>query len=314
MTETEFALRIETVRHFNRFYTKQIGVLLDGLLRSPYSLTEARIIYELARREDSTATELGAKLGLDAGHLSRILHGFQTGGLVVKRRAANDGRRSLLNLTEQGRAAFAMLNSRSQDDAGQMLRSLSAADQNRLVAAMHTIEDVLGAGPKRSTPYVLRPHQPGDMGWVVHRHGVLYAEEYGFDERFEALVATITAKFIDTYDPRRERCWIAEMDGRIVGSVFIVRHSKTVAKLRLMLVEPKARGLGVGTRLVEECIRFARRTGCRKITLWTNSVLVAARHIYKQAGFTLVHSEPHTSFGQDLVGETWELALPKGGE
>ena len=311
MTETEFAERIEVVRRFNRFYTKQIGVLLDGLLRSPYSLTEARIIYELANRQDATATELGAELGLDAGHLSRILRGLQRGGLVVKRRAAYDGRQSLLNLTDPGRAAFAMLNSRSQDEVGQLLRSLSAEHQSRMVAAMHTIEDVLGAGPERSTPYVLRPHQPGDMGWVVHRHGVLYAEQYGFDERFEALVATITAKFIDTYEPRGERCWIAEMDGRIIGSVFIVRHSKTVAKLRLMLVEPKARGLGVGTRLVEECIRFARRTGYRKITLWTNSVLVAARHIYEKAGFTLVHAEPHTSFGQHLVGETWELALPK---
>ncbi len=309
MTESEFALRIETVRHFNRFYTKQIGVLLDGLLRSPYSLTEARIIYELARREDSTATELGAKLGLDAGHLSRILHGFQSGGLVVKRRAANDGRRSLLNLTEQGRAAFAMLNSRSQDDAGQMLRSLSATDQNRLVAAMHTIEDVLGAGPKRSTPYVLRPHQPGDMGWVVHRHGVLYAEEYGFDERFEALVATIVAEFIERFEPRRERCWIAEVDGEIMGSVFLVRQSDADAKLRLLLVDPEARGLGLGARLVAECIRFARRTGYARITLWTNSVLVAARHVYRQAGFKLVDQAPHTSFGRDLVGETWELPL-----
>jgi DNA-binding MarR family transcriptional regulator/GNAT superfamily N-acetyltransferase len=309
MAHTDVSQRAAVVRQFNRFYTRQIGVLTEAYLRSPFSLTEARVLYELAHREQATATELGGELGLDAGYLSRILLNFRKHGLIDKQRSENDGRQSVLRLTDKGQAAFATLNSRSQVEIEATLSKLTAEDQNRLVDAMRTIEGLFGAQPEQKVPYILRPHQPGDMGWVVHRHGVLYAEEYGWNEQFEALVAEIVAKFIQHYDPRRERCWMAEKDGEIVGSVFLVKKSDTVAKLRLLLVEPKARGLGIGARLVEECIRFARQAGYRKIILWTNSVLVAARHIYEKAGFSLIASEPHHSFGHDLIGETWELTL-----
>jgi DNA-binding MarR family transcriptional regulator len=309
MATTDFSQFLEAVRRFNRFYTKQIGVLQEGFLKSPFSLTEARVIYEFAHHEKTTATELSNELGLDAGYLSRILRGFKKRGLINKKPSETDGRQSMLWLTEKGQDAFASLNARSRNEIGAMLGSLSIADQNRLVKAMHTIEGLLGAQPEHKVPYLLRPHQPGDMGWVVHRHGVLYSEEYEWDEQFEALVAGIVAKFIQQYDPKRERCWIAEMDGEIVGSVFLVKESETVAKLRLLLVEPKARELGIGSRLVNECVQFARRVGYRKIILWTNNVLQSARHIYEKAGFRLVHEEPHHSFGHDLIGETWELEL-----
>jgi DNA-binding MarR family transcriptional regulator/GNAT superfamily N-acetyltransferase len=309
MAETDLSQRVEAVRRYNRFYTQQIGVLQEGLLRSPFSLTEARVIYELAHHEETTATELSNELGLDAGYLSRILSSFKKRGLIDKQPSKSDGRQSILWLTEQGQEAFAMLNGRSHNEIEAMLNELSAEDQKRLVEAMLVIEGLLGAQPEHKVPYLLRPHQPGDMGWVVHRHGVLYAEEYGWDEQFEALVAGIVAKFIQNYDPKRERCWIAEKDGDNVGSVFLVKQSDKVAKLRLLLVEPKARELGIGTRLVAECIGFARRAGYRKITLWTNNVLLAARHIYEKAGFRLIHEEPHHSFGHDLIGETWELEL-----
>jgi len=309
MAENDIHQRAEAVRRFNRFYTKQIGVLHEGLLRSPFSLTEARVIYELAHYEKTTATELSNELGLDAGYLSRILHSFKKRGLIDKQLSQTDGRQSLLTLTEKGQGAFAMLNARSRNEVGAMLSKLSAADQNRLVKAVHTIEGLLGARPEHKVPYLLRPHQPGDMGWVVQHHGVLYDEEYRWDEQFEALVAGIVAKFVQNYNPKQERCWMAEMEGEVVGSVFLVKHSKKVAQLRLLLVEPRARGLGLGTRLVSECVRFARQAGYRKIMLWTNSVLLAARHIYEKAGFRLVHEEPHQSFGHDLIGETWELKL-----
>jgi DNA-binding MarR family transcriptional regulator/N-acetylglutamate synthase-like GNAT family acetyltransferase len=309
MAKTDLSQRIEAVRRFNRFYTQQIGVLQEGLLRSPFSLTEARVIYELAHHEKTTATELGNELSLDAGYLSRILSGFKKRGLIDKQPSKSDGRQSILWLTEQGQDAFAMLNARSHNEIEAMLNELSTEDQTHLVEAMLVIEGLLGAQPEHKVPYLLRPHQPGDMGWVVHRHGVLYAEEYGWDEQFEALVADIVAKFIQHYDPKRERCWIAEKEGANVGSVFLVKQSDTVAKLRLLLVEPKARGLGVGTRLVNECIRFARQAGYQELTLWTNNVLHAARHIYEKTGFRLVHEEPHHSFGHDLIGETWELKL-----
>jgi DNA-binding MarR family transcriptional regulator/GNAT superfamily N-acetyltransferase len=309
MVEKKMYEHVEAVRRFNRFYTKQIGVLHERLLRSPFSLTEARVIYELAHHEKTTATELSNELGLDAGYLSRLLRSFKKRGLIHKQPSQADGRQTLLSLTEQGEEAFAMLNARSRSEVGAMMSVFSAADQNRLVKAMHTIEGLLGAQPERKVPYLLRPQQPGDMGWVVHRHGVLYAEEYGWDEQFEALVAGIVAKFIQHYNPKQERCWVAEMDGEIVGSVFLVKKTGTVAQLRLLLVEPKARGLGIGTRLVGECIRFARRVGYRKIVLWTNSVLNAARHLYEEAGFHLIHEEPHHSFGHDLIGQTWELKL-----
>jgi DNA-binding MarR family transcriptional regulator/N-acetylglutamate synthase-like GNAT family acetyltransferase len=309
MAESDLERRIEVVRRFNRLYTRRIGVLHEGYLDSPFSLTEVRVLYELAHREKATASELGKELGLDAGYLSRILRGFRQRGLIADKPSEADGRQRLLWLTEQGQAVFAPLHARSRDEIGAMLRALSPAEQHRLVEAMRTIEGLLGARPEHELPYLLRPHGPGDMGWVVHRHGVLYAQEYGWDEQFEALVASIVAKFIQHFDPKRERCWIAERDGEIAGSVFLVSQSKTVAKLRMLLVEPKARGLGIGTRLVDECVRFARAAGYRKIVLWTNSVLVAARHMYEQAGFRLVHAEPHHSFGHDLIGETWELQL-----
>jgi DNA-binding MarR family transcriptional regulator/GNAT superfamily N-acetyltransferase len=309
MAEASFDQRVAAVRRFNRFYTKQIGLLHEGHLASPFSLTAVRVLYELAHREKSTAAELGKELGLDAGYLSRILRGFEKHGLIHRQPSKSDGRQTLLSLTEKGQKAFAPLHARSRDEIGATLGALSPAEQHRVLAAMHTIEDLLGAQPEQKAPYMLRPHQPGDMGWVVHRHGTLYAQEYGWDERFEALVAGIVATFIEDYDPRRERCWIAEKDGEIVGSVFLVKHSKTVAQLRLLLVEPKARGLGIGARLVDECVRFARHAGYRKLTLWTNSVLRAARRIYQAAGFRLVHEESHRSFGHDLVGETWELPL-----
>lgn len=309
MVDNDLYQLAEAVRRFNRFYTKQIGVLHERLLRSPFPLTEARVIYELAHHEKTTATELSNELELDAGYLSRLLRSFKKRGLIHKQPSQTDGRQNFLSLTEQGQKAFAMLNARSRNEVAAMLSHLSTTDQNRLVKAMQTIEELLGAQPERKVPYLLRPHQTGDMGWVVHRHGVLYSEEYGWDEQFEALVAGIVAKFVQNYDPKQERCWIAEMDGEVVGSVFLVKKSRTVAQLRLLLVEPKARRLGIGTRLVSECIRFARQVGYRKIVLWTNNVLHAARHLYEEANFRLVDEEPHHSFGHDLIGQTWELKL-----
>jgi DNA-binding MarR family transcriptional regulator/N-acetylglutamate synthase-like GNAT family acetyltransferase len=309
MAETSFEQRVAAVRRFNRFYTKQIGLLHEGYLESPFSLAEVRVLYELAHRDTPTAAELRRELGLDAGYLSRILRGFEKRGLIHRTPSEADGRQTLLSLTEKGRRAFAPLHTRSRDEIGALLSRLSPAEQHRALEAMHTIEQLLGALPEPRAPYLLRPHQPGDMGWVVHRHGTLYAQEYGWDERFEALVAGVVAKFIEHHDPKRERCWIAEKDGEIVGSVFLVGRSKTVAQLRLLLVEPKARGLGIGARLVGECMRFARHAGYRKVTLWTNSVLRSARRIYQAAGFRLVREAPHRSFGADLVGETWDLPL-----
>ncbi len=301
--------RIASVRKFNRFFTREIGVLREGLLHSPYSLTESRLLFELAHHDNLTASALCRELGLDPGYLSRILARLEQQGLIGKARSETDARQQLLCLTDAGRDAFALLDKRSRDEVAEMLADLTEEDQQRLLKAMHTIETILNKGFKFSEPFVLRQHQPGDMGWVTHRHGVLYTQEYGWDEHFEALVAEIVSKFINNYNPARERCWIAEMDGEIVGSVFVVQASETVAKLRLLLVEPKARGLGLGSRLVEECIRFARRCGYQKLTLWTNSVLREARHIYEKKGFVLVAEEQHHSFGHDLVGETWELTL-----
>ncbi len=309
MAESDFDQRVAAVRRFNRFYTRQIGLLQESYLKSQFSLSQVRVLYELAHHERPTATELGRELGLDPGYLSRILRLFERRGFLKRTPSKADGRQSHLFLTARGQAAFAPLNARSREEIGSMLRALRARDQIRLVDSMHAIEGVLGAQPEKKVPYLLRPHRPGDMGWVVSRHGALYAQEYGWDETFEALVAGIVKKFIEHYDPRKERCWIAEKDGEPVGSVFVVKQSATVAKLRLMLVEPKARGLGIGARLVDECVRFAGQTGYGKITLWTNSVLRAARRIYKEAGFRLVRQERHRSFGHDLVGETWDLKL-----
>jgi DNA-binding MarR family transcriptional regulator/GNAT superfamily N-acetyltransferase len=312
MANSDLDQRVAAVRSFNRFYTRQIGLLGESYLDSPFSLTQVRVLYELAHRETSTASELAKELGLDTGYLSRILRGFQNDGLIERRPSEADGRQSLLRLTDRGQQAFAPLTARSSEQIGAMLSGLSPGEQDRLLAAMRTIEELLGERRQPSLPYLLRPHRPGDMGWVVHRHAVLYAREYGWDEQFEALIASIVATFIQDCNAKRERCWIAERDGEIVGSVFLVEQSKTIAKLRLLLVEPQARGLGIGTRLVDECVYFARSVGYRKMILWTNSVLHAARRIYEKAGFRLVHAEPHHSFGHDLVGETWELDLTRG--
>jgi len=301
---------LHAVRAFNRFYTRQIGVLREGLLKSPFSLAEVRVLYEIAHRRQPSATKLCEELGLDPGYLSRILRGLERRGLVSKSPSPKDGRQSLLGLTARGRQTFATLDERQNQEVAVLLQALSPEQQARLAEAMRSIESLLRPGPEPRTPYILRSHQPGDMGWVIHRHGVLYAQEYGYDERFEALVAEIAAKFIQHFDPKRERCWMAEREGEIVGSVFLVKKSKTVAKLRLLLVEPSARGLGIGKHLVSECVRFARQSGYRKIVLWTQSELPAARHIYQEAGFRLMEEKPHRDWGRDdLVSEVWELTL-----
>jgi DNA-binding MarR family transcriptional regulator/N-acetylglutamate synthase-like GNAT family acetyltransferase len=306
------APHVDAVRAFNRFYTRHIGVLGERHLESPFSLTEMRVLYELAHRDAPAAAELGRDLGLDAGYLSRILRRFESRGFVGRRPSPADARQSLLQLTRKGRAAFAPLEARARDEVGTLLERVPSADRHKVVDAMSTIERLLGA-PRQDAvraPYMLRAHQPGDMGWVIHRHGALYAKEWGYNEKFEALVARICADFLEHFDPSGERCWIAERAEAIVGSVFLVRKSKTVAKLRLLLVEPSARGLGIGRRLIDECIRFARQAGYRRMTLWTQSDLDAARRLYQQAGFRCVHRKRHDSFGRkNLVAETWDLTL-----
>ena len=309
MMGTAFDRRVAELRRFNRFYTQKIGVLGEGLLDSAFSLTEARVLYEIALAEHQTAADLGKRLGLDRGYLSRILRGFERRGLICRTASAADRRLSLLALTAQGGSAFAGLDSRSQAEIGAALRNLTEEQQVRLVAAAGTIERVLGARAEDRGGWLLRPHRAGDIGWITARHGILYAREYGWDAQFEALVAEVAAKFLRSLNPRREGCWIAERDGENVGSVMLVEESETVAKLRLLLVEPDARGLGIGARLVEECLRCARLASYEKVTLWTNSVLTAARRLYEQAGFQMVDAQPHHSFGHDLVGETWELVL-----
>ena len=298
-----------TVRKFNRFYTKQIGMLQKGYLKSPFSLSEARVLYELAHRDRPTATTVAKELGLDSGYLSRILVRFEKRGLIARKPAKEDGRQSRLSLTTRGRSVFAPLERTANREVETMLSNLTPSDRESLIGSMQTIESLLTSSPDPPAPYLLRLHQPGDMGWIIHRHGVLYANEYGWDERFEAEVAEIAARFIQKFDAKCERCWIAEKDGAPIGSIFLVRKSAKVGQLRLFLVEPSARGLGIGNRLVTECIRFARQVGYRKITLWTQSILYAARHIYAKHGFTIVHRERHKSFGHALTGETWELNL-----
>ena len=313
--------RIANIRRFNRFYTQRIGVLQEGLLDSTYSLAQVRILYELAHwhgdsrarstKERPSARRLAVRLGLDEGYLSRLLRGFEKQRLIARKPSSDDGRENILSLTERGRKAFAPLDARSRRQVAAMLAPLPERDRSRLVAAMSAIEQVLEVPPSTSetAAYALRPLRPGDLGWVTHRHGVLYAEEYGYDERFEALVAEIAAHFVQAFDAERERCWIAERGGEILGCVFLVSKSRTVAKLRLLLVEPAARGLGLGARLVDECIAFARQAGYRKIVLWTQSELLAARRIYERRGFRRVAEEAHQSFGRDLVAESWELPL-----
>ena len=308
LSKTSADDRVAQVRRFNRFYTRHIGLLNEGLLDSAYSLTEVRILYELANQRPMTAAALGQELGLDPGYLSRILKRFDSRHLLHRSRSEDDRRQVFLSLTEAGRAAFDPLNQASADQIGAMLSELSTAEQERLIRAMGVVERLIG-GLAQQVSYILRPHRVGDVGWIAHRQGLLYAQEYGWDETFEALVAEIAAAFVKNFDPERERCWIAERDGEIVGSVFLVRQSDEVAKLRLLYVEPSARGLGLGRRLVEECIAFAKAKGYRTLTLWTNDVLVAARGIYQATGFRLVKEEHHHSFGKDLIGQTWDLDL-----
>ncbi|ACL61145.1 bifunctional helix-turn-helix transcriptional regulator/GNAT family N-acetyltransferase [Methylobacterium nodulans] len=297
---------IAAVRAFSRFYTRQIGLLDEGLHRTAFSLTEARVLYELAHRDGLTATELGQDLGLDAGYLSRLLKRFAAQGLVMRTPSAEDGRRHVLALTPAGRAAFAPLDEASRREVGAMLGRLADSDRTALVRAMRTVQRLLGEAPASVR---LRPFRPGDTGWIIHRQGRLYAEEYGWDDSFEGLVAGILAGFVASHDPARERGWVAERGDEPVGSIFLMRQSETVAKLRLLYVEAAARGTGTGRQLVETCLAFAREAGYRQVTLWTNDVLVPARRLYENAGFRLTERAPHRSFGTDLVGETWTLDL-----
>jgi len=302
--------RIAAVRRFNRFYTQRIGALRRRMYHSPLSLTEVRVLYELAHRDAPTAAALARDLDLDTGYLSRILRAFERDGWIRRARSDDDARAAHVALTAAGRKAFAPLDRESHDQVAQMLAPLAERDAAALVDGMALIEKLL-APTATALPeaFVLRPHRPGDIGWVIERHGALYAQEYDWDGSFEALVAEIGAKFLRNLDPKRERCWIAERDGARVGSVFVVKRSPRVAQLRLLLVEPGARGLGIGKRLVDECIAFARNAGYRRMMLWTNGGLDAARGIYESRGFELVGEERHHSFGHDLVGQTFERDL-----
>jgi DNA-binding MarR family transcriptional regulator/GNAT superfamily N-acetyltransferase len=301
--------QIAAMRRFSRFYTRKLGIIEPKLLDSPWTLQEARIIYEIAERQNCSATELVRALGLDAGFLSRTLQALQRRQIVARKSSKADGRVTELTLTAKGRAAFADLDSRSRSVVAALLGSLESAERAAIVSSMTTIEHTLEPQAEQPAGFLLRSHRPGDIGWIVSRHGALYAQEYGWDISFEALAAEIAAQFIRSYDPAREHCWIAEIGGEPVGSVLLVKASDDVAKLRLLLVEKKARGSGVGRALTEQCIRFARLAGYSSIMLWTQSILVAARGIYQRAGFHRVSGEKHHSFGADLVGETWELKL-----
>jgi DNA-binding MarR family transcriptional regulator/N-acetylglutamate synthase-like GNAT family acetyltransferase len=309
MADAFQAARVAAVRRFNRFYTRHVGALNEGLLRSEFSLTEMRVLYELAHRDGCTASGLGRDLGLDAGYLSRILKSFEARGLIERLRSDTDARQQRLALTHVGAKAFAPFDQASSDEVVAVLTKLSRADQERLVRAMAAVERLLGSDAETAARYVLRGPRSGDYGTIIGRQGALYAEEYGWDETFEALVAEIVASFIKSFDPKRERCWVAERDGEVVGSVFVVQQSSSVAKLRLLYVDASARGLGIGARLVAECVGFARKVGYSTLTLWTNDVLVSARRLYEAAGFVLTEEENHRSFGKDLIGQTLELKL-----
>jgi DNA-binding MarR family transcriptional regulator/GNAT superfamily N-acetyltransferase len=305
-----FEQRVGAVRRFSRFYTRRIGLLQDGLLETPFSLTQARVLYEIAHRPDCTATDIVTALGVDHGYLSRILRSFEERGLITRKRARQDGRQMVLALTAKGQLAFGALDKRSQRDIGAMLAGLSESEQERVVAAMGTIETLIAGEPGVSARrYTLRAHRPGDMGWIVAKHGELYAGEYGWNHTIEAITADIVSGFLKNCDAKRERCWIAEMDGEPVGSVFLVRESDDVARIRLLIVDPRARGLGIGRDLVERSIGFAREAGYRRITLWTHAVLTAARAIYEREGFKLTRQWVHEDFGKPVDSETWELSL-----
>ena len=312
MPELTVDAQVGAIRAFNRFYTRKIGVV-DGMASSPFALAEARVLYELAHREQATATDIRKELGLDAGYMSRILREFERRKLIRREQSKTDERQKFLSLTAKGRRAFAPLDARSNRDVVAILEGLSPTKRKQLVDAVQAVRRLLGDKVQTSTSYLLRQHQPGDLGWIVHRQAILYAEEYGWDGTYEALAGEIVAQFIKNYDSNRERCWIAEKDGERVGGAFVAKVSDDIAQLRLLHVEAQARGLGIGKRLVEECLRFARRAGYQKMTLWTQSNLHAARHIYKQAGFQVVREQQHHSFGKDLTAETWELNLRQPG-
>lgn len=301
--------RVGAVRAFNRFWTQQIGVLSSGLLQTPYSLTEARVLFELAQRPTTEVTELRRGLGLDGGYLSRILAAFKKNKLVASEPSPTDARRQLARLTAKGRRVFEELDLRSAAEVRALLAPLGDGEQRRLVDAMRAVERAFQPGAAPPQTVVLRPPGPGDLGWVVERHGALYAEEYAWDDTFEALVARIVAEYVERRDPRKDAAWIAEVDGERAGCIFCVRKDDRTAQLRLLLTEPRARGRGVGSRLVDECIRFARRAGYARMVLWTNHPLVAARKIYERAGFRLTKEEAHRSFGHDLVGQSFALDL-----
>ena len=308
MPESGLDQQVGAVRAFNRFYTRKIGVL-DGMASSPFSLAEARVLYELAHRQQPTATDIRKELGLDAGYISRILRDLERRKLVRREPSKTDERERFLSLTSKGRKAFVPLDQRSNRDIGAMLNQLSPPERKQVVDAVRMVHRPLGDRAEAKTPYLLRQHQAGDLGWIVQRQAILYVEEYGWDGSYEALAAEIVAQFIRHFDPQRERAWVAEKDGERVGAVLVAKESEQIARLRLLHVEREARGLGIGKRLVEECIRFARQAGYQKMMLWTQSILHSARAIYKNAGFQIVHEEKHHSFGKDLTAETWELNL-----
>lgn len=307
------AQQVAAVRRFNRFYTRQLGLLRSRFFESRFSLSEARVLYEIAHREKCTASDIVAELDIDHGYLSRILTRFAADGLISKKRVQNDARQTLLSLTAKGRKVFAPLNRRSDIIVETMLQGVSGSERERVVAAMNAIESIVGkknvAHEEVRPAYTLRTHRSGDMGWVVERHATLYGVEYGWDARIEALTAEIVAAFLKNFDPARERCWIAEIAGEPVGSVFLVKETDDVARLRLLIVDPKARGLGIGKRLVDECVTFARQAGYAKITLWTHVVLVSARRIYKGTGFRVVEEWVHDEFGKPEASESWDLIL-----
>ena len=310
VTDGASARQVAAVRAFNRFYTRRAGVLDEGHLGSPFSLTEVRVLYELAHDPGTTASVLQRRLNLDAGYLSRLVNTFEKRALLTRTPSPSDGRRSLLTLTDLGRTTFAELDARANADIGKLLAPLAPEASERLLRAMQTIRASLGDEPSEPG-YTLRPHRAGDMGFVVYRQALVYAREYGWNAHFEALISRIVADFLDDFDPAREHCWIAEREGEIAGSVFLVRNPERAgaAKLRLLYVEPSARGLGIGARLVHECTLFARAAGYHAVTLWTNSVLTAARRLYEREGYQLVHEAPHRAFGKELIEQTWELTL-----
>ncbi len=309
MAGSTLASRVEAVRRFSRFYTRRIGVLEETLLHSPFTLPEGRLVYEIANRDRPTAQELCRDLALDPGYVSRLLQRLQKRGCVARKRSTEDRRQTELSLTAKGQRLWGAMNEQSRQDIANLLADLPVGRQEKLVAALETVEKLLDQPPEKRAPFILRPHQPGDMGWIIRRQTQLYASEFGWDGSFEAMLADIAGKFVARFDPKRENCWIAERNGEIVGSVFLVRAGKTTGQLRMLYVEPSARGLGIGQRLVAECIGDARAKGYRKLILWTNDILVSARKIYIAAGFRLVKQERHNSFGKKLVGQYWSLDL-----